>query len=64
MEKFKGFWTAFVGLIVGFLFVMCAVGSFGYLVKDGHYIFAVANVVTVCFAAKPIRNYFVKTVIL
>lgn len=64
MEKFKGFWTACVGLIVGFLFVMCAIGSFCYLINDGHYIFAVANAVTVCFAAKPVKDYFVKTVIL
>lgn len=64
MERFKNFSKAFIGLLVGFLFVMCAVGSFGYLVYDGHYVFAVANTVVVCFAAKPVKELFVKTVLL
>jgi hypothetical protein len=64
MERFKNFMRAFSGLIVGFLFIMCAIGSFGYLIMDGHYVFAVANVVAVCFAAKPVKDYFVKNVVL
>lgn len=64
MEKFKEFLHAFLGLIIGFAYVMCAIGSFGYLVNDGHYIFAVANTIVVIFAAKPIKDFFVKNVLM
>lgn len=64
MERFKEFLRACLGLIVGFAYIMCAIGSFGYLMNDGHYIFAVVNVVVVVFAAKPVKDFFVKNVLL
>ena len=57
MEKIKDFGRAVIGLTVGVLFAMCAVGSFGHLISDGHCVFAVANAVTVVFAAKPVKVF-------
>jgi hypothetical protein len=64
MERFKNYWIAFSGMLFGFLFVMCAVGSTAWLVTDGHYVFAVATLATSCFAAKPVKEYFIKTVVM
>lgn len=63
MERFKSFWVGMFGMVIGFLFIMCAIGSVGYLIADGHYIFAVATLVTVIFAAKPVKDFFVKSII-
>lgn len=64
MERFKDFLQSCLGLLVGLAYVMCAIGSFGYLINDGHYIFAVVNVVVVVFATKPVKDFFVKNVLL
>lgn len=60
MESFK---NAILGLAVFSAAVLCAIGATGYLVADGHYLFAVAEVVVFAFAFKPIKK-FVETKLL
>lgn len=49
----KAFFNAILGMIVLFAGAMCAIGSTGYLLNDGHYLFAVVVLITFGFAAKP-----------
>lgn len=64
MDRLREFLIAFLGLVVGFAFVMSAIGSTSYLIMDGHYIFAAASLVVLCFAAKPIKDFFVKNTLM
>lgn len=64
MNRLKEFLIAFLGLVVGFAFIMCAIGSTSYLIMDEHYIFAIANLVVLVFAAKPIKTFFVKNTLM
>ena len=37
--------------------ILTTIGGTGYLIYDQHYLFAVALVVVICFAAKPMWKY-------
>lgn len=49
----KDFLNAIVGLAVLAAFALCVIGATGYLLYDGHYLFAVAELVVAAFAARP-----------
>lgn len=57
---YKELWRGLSGLMVFMLSVMAAVGGVGYLISDGHYIFALAVALVCVFAYKPIKEYLLK----
>lgn len=60
METLKTIWRGFSGMATLAALVLTAIGGFGYLVFDKHYLFAVALVAVLCFAFKPMWNYISK----
>lgn len=56
----KNLIKAVAGLGTLSAFVLCAIGATGYLLYDGHALFAVAELVVSAFAAKPIVKTFQK----
>ena len=60
----KGFLNAVQGLAVLAACVLCIIGSTGYLVYDGHILFAIAEVVVFGFAFKPAKEFVEKKLLL
>lgn len=61
METLKTFWRGFSGIATLAALVTTAIGGFGYLTYDRHYLFSVALLVVLCFAFKPMWNYIQKS---
>lgn len=61
METLKTFWRGFSGIATLAALVTTAIGGIGYLIFDGHYLFAVSLVVVLGFAIKPMWNYIQKS---
>ena len=57
METLKTIWRGFSGMAVLAALILTTIGGTGYLIYDQHYLFAVALVVVICFAAKPMWKY-------
>lgn len=45
--------NAIIGMAVISAAILCLIGATGYLLYDGHYLFAVAELAVFGFAAKP-----------
>lgn len=60
----KSFLNAVMGMAVLSALLLCAIGGTGYLCYDGHYLFAVAEIVVVAFAAKPMYHFIQKNLLL
>lgn len=61
METLKTIWRGFSGMATLAALVTTAIGGIGCLIYDDHYLFAVALVVVLCFAFKPMWNYIQKS---
>lgn len=60
----EGFKNALLGLAVLSALVLAAIGSTGYLIYDGHYLFSVASLVVLGFAAQPMYRFIQKRLLL
>lgn len=60
----KGFLNALAGLGTLAALILCAIGGIGYLINDGHYLFAIATLVVVIFAAQPMYRFIQKNLLL
>lgn len=61
METWKTIWRGFSGLATLAALVLTAIGGTGHLLNDGHYLFAVALLIVVGFALKPMWAYIQKS---
>lgn len=61
METLKTIWRGFSGIATLAALLLTAIGGVGYLIYDKHDLFAVALVVVLCFAFKPMWNYIQKS---
>lgn len=61
METWKSFFRAVAGLAVLSAYALCLIGATGYLVYDGHVLFALAEVAVSVMAYPSVRNIIVKT---
>lgn len=57
---YNDLWRGVSGIMVLMLSAMAAIGGVGYLINDGHYVFAAAVVLVCVFAYKPIKEYLIK----
>lgn len=53
----KGFLNAIMGLGVFAATALCLIGATGYLIYDGHILFAIAELVVSAFALKSIKKF-------
>ena len=53
----KSFLDAILGLGVLAATALCLIGATGYLIYDGHILFAVAELIVSGFAWKPIKKF-------
>lgn len=60
----EGFKNAVLGMAVLAALVLGAIGSTGYLIYDGHYLFAVASLVVLAFAAPSMYRFIQKRLLL
>jgi hypothetical protein len=60
----KSFGNALVGLAILAALVLCGIGSIGYLIYDHHYLFAIATLVVVIFAAPTMYREIQKRLLL
>lgn len=60
----KSFWNAILGLAVLAAFALCTIGATGYLIYDGHVLFAIAELVIVWFSYKPIKDFVTNKLLL
>lgn len=60
----KSFGNALLGLAVLAALALGSIGSIGYLIYDGHYLFGVASLVVLIFAAQPMYRFIQKRLLL
>lgn len=60
----KGFLNAILGLAVFAAYVLCIIGATGYLLYDGHILFAIAELVVSGFAFKAVKDVVEKKLLL
>lgn len=53
----KSFLDAVLGLLTLAALALCAIGAIGVLLSVGRYLFSVATIVVICFAAKPMYKF-------
>lgn len=54
----KSLLNAILGLGTLSALALCGIGATGYLLNDGHYLFAIAELIVTAFAAKPMFKFF------
>lgn len=59
-DALKSMGRGVAGIAVLAAFVLCAIGTIGVLLTSGRYLFAVATVACLVFAAKPMFRLFQK----
>lgn len=60
METLKTLWRGLSGLGTLAALVLTTIGGVGFLTYEKHYLFAVALIVVLAFASKPMWNYIQK----
>ena len=57
METLKTLWRGLSGLGTFAALILTAIGGFGFLIYEKHYLFAVALIVVLAFALKPMKKF-------